>query len=825
MSRSYPIRNKKITLLTNNKLSDISINNIHITPDFNKNTNSYVAYAETDVNSASLNIVTDTDGGVDVKINDIIIDKTIPSIIDVEDGENMISVKVTSEAGVDNTYNLSLTKISKIPGNKLANNDTTFDKSVSVAGWVKISTLSADNWLVTKYNVFQIDATRTDLTYPRPMVYLNDGSNYACYVGTGYDLNIDTWYHLAFTYDCETANLRFYINGVLRSTTTNTAKIGIGLKQNYELFYIGTQKNYPTNFCNTRDVRVYDDILSQEEITIIYDMRLLNVSISGISQTGAIIGDTVIITGGNFTSQAQIWFGSVRATIVTFISPFEIRAIVPTTIGGDVNLIQDGITTNVASNFIVTPPLPIPNISSFYPEVGEVGETTTLTGYNFPVNYQDAIVKFNGISATVISGNTTQLIVRIPMGATTGTLTVKNGIYTGTSTMTFYVSIPNTIIVSLIESANDGDTIIIPEGTYSFRTNITIRDKNITIQGAGITKTMFYNYQTGMYETCLEISNYTKPIKITGIYFKGVGNTPAKFNQSEFIHWSNNSQPAQIFGFRIWNCKFEDGGAYAITFCGREDIFGVIDHCSFINAAFETIAIYGAVPGTLDWSRNEGFGTSSAIFIEDCIVDFNKHNFSDGACPAVAANTGARYVFRHNTVTKTNSPNSTQLDIHGNWFYYRGGHCIEVYENTWYSNASWACIHVRGGKGIIFNNHISGQHWNPIALDEDRCYLPTRTNPNATADSYPVIDQINNLYMWNNYQTCSVYGFFNQLLSDGVPAPYVMNSGAERIIIQKNRDYFEPGCSGFDNYNGTGKAFSDPSNYTPYTYPHPLTVT
>jgi hypothetical protein len=360
-------------------------------------------------------------------------------------------------------------------------------------------------------------------------------------------------------------------------------------------------------------------------------------------------------------------------------------------------------------------------------------------------------------------------------------------------------------IKNKLESAEDGDTVNIPKGKCIFKTHIII-NKNITLKGAGVDQTIFFNDQTKLYDAVLNITNNDKPIRITGITFQGKAIVPNDSDKSEFIYWHNTKQSAQITGFRIDHCKFIDGGKHAITIWGADDIFGVIDHCTFINAARCCNNTYGAAKGDLDWSRNEPLGTLKAIYIEDCSFRYDKPNYPEGFCETVTGINGARYVFRNNTISTIAKLNACQIDMHGNWYGDRSGYSVEIYNNTLYSENSWYGMYVRGGRGVIFNNNFIGLlFYEPIILANDGSFMPTKDNPRD--QTYPAIDQINNFYIWQNYITCSYYKLNNALIFDGVPVPYVQNRGAERTLIKKDRDYFDVEMPG----------------YVPYTYPHPLT--
>jgi hypothetical protein len=92
-----------------------------------------------------------------------------------------------------------------------------------------------------------------------------------------------------------------------------------------------------------------------------------------------------------------------------------------------------------------TPPVsttPTPTITSFTPTSGAVGTTVTITGTNFgagPAGGPKYDVKFNGVQGDV-QGVGADITVKVPVGATTGTITVTTAGGTATSPGGFTVS-------------------------------------------------------------------------------------------------------------------------------------------------------------------------------------------------------------------------------------------------------------------------------------------------------------------------------------------------------------------------------------------------
>src|SRR5690348_4337837 len=88
-----------------------------------------------------------------------------------------------------------------------------------------------------------------------------------------------------------------------------------------------------------------------------------------------------------------------------------------------------------------TPPPPQPpSIFSFSPPQGPVGTTVVIIGQSF-TGATD--VSFNGVSALTFSvDNDSQITVTVPVGATTGLISVTTAIGTGFSATDFTVTIP-----------------------------------------------------------------------------------------------------------------------------------------------------------------------------------------------------------------------------------------------------------------------------------------------------------------------------------------------------------------------------------------------
>jgi hypothetical protein len=333
-----------------------------------------------------------------------------------------------------------------------------------------------------------------------------------------------------------------------------------------------------------------------------------------------------------------------------------------------------------------------------------------------------------------------------------------------------------------IHSAQNGDTIIVPAGSATWSSTL-VTNKAVTLRGAGIDRTIITRSSGN---TIKMTGGHGNKVRVSGFTFKGGG-----------VYLEG-----EIHGFRIDNNKFlestghfSDAGAIEIS--GYID--GVVDHNVFLNhRSIYGIVVYG--DNDKAWSRPQELGKSDGVvFVEDNVFTYNKCGSSDPPLPrhSIASNRGARYVFRYNKIDTCSSANhllDAPIDVHGNCFFGRGGVSFEIYGNTVHSTRSWACMQLRGGTGVVFNNRLTGTFTHQILLNNYRSFSDScGTGPRCTR--YPCPDQINELYIWNN------------TYNGGAAGITINSAGSVRDHIREGRDFF----------------LLKKAGYTPYAYPHPLT--
>ncbi len=137
--------------------------------------------------------------------------------------------------------------------------------------------------------------------------------------------------------------------------------------------------------------------------------------VTSFNPSTATPGSTLTITGVNFTGATSVRLGGVPVSSFTVLSSTSIQTQVGLGRTGFIEVVTPcGITTNKS---LLTISSNIPKITSFTPEYGSVGSTVTITGLNFNPVASNNIVSFGSIAATIVSGTTTQLVVKVPLGS------------------------------------------------------------------------------------------------------------------------------------------------------------------------------------------------------------------------------------------------------------------------------------------------------------------------------------------------------------------------------------------------------------------------
>ena len=158
-------------------------------------------------------------------------------------------------------------------------------------------------------------------------------------------------------------------------------------------------------------------------------------TITSFTPLTVLVGGRVTITGTNLGSATAVTIAGVGATIITNTT-YSIVATVPLGAGsGPISVTTMAGTSTSALSFTVKPP--VPTVAVMTPVTGIVGSTMTITGTSMT---GATAVKFNTIVAQkYLVDSPTQITAVVPVGATTGRISVTTAGGSGLSATSFIV--------------------------------------------------------------------------------------------------------------------------------------------------------------------------------------------------------------------------------------------------------------------------------------------------------------------------------------------------------------------------------------------------
>ena len=191
-------------------------------------------------------------------------------------------------------------------------------------------------------------------------------------------------------------------------------------------------------------------------------------TIASFSPTSAGTGQTVTITGTNFTGATAVIFGGTAATSFTVVSATSITAVVGSGSTGSVNVTTaNGIASRAGFTFIIATPAPA--ITSFTPTSGKTGQVVNIIGTNFT---GATAVSFGGTVATAFTVvSATSINATVGAGAS-GVVSVTTA--SGTGTLAGFTYLPPPTIASFSPtSAGTGQTVTITGTNFTGATAVS----------------------------------------------------------------------------------------------------------------------------------------------------------------------------------------------------------------------------------------------------------------------------------------------------------------------------------------------------------------
>ncbi len=279
-------------------------------------------------------------------------------------------------------------------------------------------------------------------------------------------------------------------------------------------------------------------------------------------------------------------------------------------------------------------------------------------------------------------------------------------------------SCSNTDVQAAINgAAPTGDTIVVPAGSCTWTTTVTISNKGLTLQGGGIGVTNIDDQGAG--GAALNVSGLSDVnfVRVTGFTFiKDTNHTSGMIQ----LVGNDNTNAAELLGFRFDHNRIlvPSTGSRGIY---PQSIMGLIDNNTFditaTTGSNQVISVDGSSEGSdggwTPWTQPLTLGTNKAVYIEDNTFTVNAADA--GVEDQIDAYSGARLVIRHNQF------NNSSVGFHGtDSGGVRSPFSVEVYSNT-FTNSS--AVHLRGGTmrggtGVWYNNTYggSGLYWYGITL-------------------------------------------------------------------------------------------------------------
>jgi hypothetical protein len=284
-------------------------------------------------------------------------------------------------------------------------------------------------------------------------------------------------------------------------------------------------------------------------------------------------------------------------------------------------------------------------------------------------------------------------------------------------------------------SAQDGDTITMPAGTFSWTQGVVIT-KGITLIGqtttdpvnrSAVDNTIILdNAPRGGTPIILVNSVAGKTCRVSGITLRAGAVLPLNYNGA--VKLLGNSASVRVDHCHFDNLQYQ---AEYIRIGGQ--VYGVLDHNVMSSNSGNQLAvtIYNGGTSTIfgddAWAAPANYGGSNFIFIEDNSVS----NFAGGATDDFD---GGRWVFRHNHVY------DTLMQTHGTECCRdRGGRAHEIYNNDNHLTTFLCCTGgLRSGSLLSHDNTYDGvKPNNGIKMADYRAFVKFHAGPwgGATGDN------------------------------------------------------------------------------------------
>ena len=258
--------------------------------------------------------------------------------------------------------------------------------------------------------------------------------------------------------------------------------------------------------------------------------------------------------------------------------------------------------------------------------------------------------------------------------------------------------------------AQNGDTITVPAGTFSWTTRVNI-SKAVQLQGAGIGQTIILDavQNDRLLSIGLVAGNLTR---ITGIEFHDGSRVKVQGAPNGIIRVDGSNTDGSRF--RWDNCKWDNLNGNPVI----DTVIGVIDHNQILfgNRVNEWIYPYGSrwnggSWGDGSWAAPANWGSPEFLFFEDNTIICSNTRIEGAITDCFG---GARIVFRRNAVVGANIGNhGTESPGRS-----RSSRAMDIYLNQFScNNVNRYAGSNRGGGELYHDNTVTNCWGNPNTLN------------------------------------------------------------------------------------------------------------
>lgn len=386
-------------------------------------------------------------------------------------------------------------------------------------------------------------------------------------------------------------------------------------------------------------------------------------------------------------------------------------------------------------------------------------------------------------------------------------------------------------VQAAINAAANGETVVIPNGSCTWTSGVSISGKGVILQGQSMAGVIITNNVTGNQAFFVKEDSITHT-QIARLTIVGNRSAPA-------IVVDPHDSPSDTAGKAVWLHDLAFSDSTAIRMNTNRGVISSItannhkDTEEIVQCKPQALTASWTTPSTMGMADTTG---ESNVYVENSTFTLALHE-------AIDFDDNCRIVIRHNTF------DNSSITSHGADTSTFGARHVEIYDNTFIFTNFGECdgsqtanlaylIFMRGATGVITDNtglvNMSSCAWgNKPALNLTVMNLQRNAGPNPcwglnssggakypaprqvghgyvtgtgvdgtgrAQDAFMYVGDIEPLYIWN--QT------FTPILSDYGPGSSDYCSGdVSTNYLVAGRDYF----------TGTAKP-----GYTKFTYPHPL---